>query len=393
MMSTPETKTTTPAAGHRPARNTHTALALVLCSAFGLGMIPVADAQLSIGLAMPGVNIGINVPFYPDFEPMQGYPVYYAPSLDMNMFFYDGLYWNYIGDQWYSSSWYNGPWDMIGREFVPVFILRIPVRYYRRPPSYFRGWAGDEPPRWGDRWGREWQQRREGWDRWDHRSPAAAPLPTYQRDFAGARYPQPGQQRTVRDTHYSYHPQDTVARQHFDAAPARQDGGRGPGSRSDRPPTATDHGKPADRPTPADRPAPADRPRAGAIERPARPPAADSPTRNAAPDRRPEPQRTPTPQRTQAPPRDQAPERRAEPPRAAPPVRAPQQERRPEPQRAEPAPVRSQPPERRQEAPRSAPQPSARPAQAPPAQRQERPSPQPGRGPDRREDDRSPHNP
>jgi hypothetical protein len=414
MMTTSGTTTPTPVAGRRPARHTHAALALALCTALGTSMAPAAGAQLSIGLAMPGVNIGINVPFYPDFEPMPGYPVYYAPSLEMNMFFYDGLYWNYIGDQWYSSSWYNGPWDMIGREFVPVFILRIPVRYYRHPPSYFRGWAGNEPPRWGERWGRDWQQRREGWDRWDHRSPQAAPLPSYQREFAGARYPQAGQQHGVRDAHYNYRPQDTVTRQHFEAAPTRQDGGRGPGSRSDRPPTASDHAAPGDRPradrpqtagdraTPGDRPR-ADRPGADSIGRPTRPQAAsDSSSRNPAADRRPEPQRgsaparTPPqdrnlePQRNDPPARNPPQERRSEPPRANTMSPSPPQDRRPEPQRAVPAPVRNQPAERRQEAPRPDVQPRARPEPAPQAQRPERSGPAPGRGGDKRDDDRSP---
>ena len=48
------------------------------------------------------------------------------------------------------------------------------------------GWRADAPPRWGDHWGNDWQQRRSGWDRWDHRiAPAPAPLPVYQRRYSG----------------------------------------------------------------------------------------------------------------------------------------------------------------------------------------------------------------
>lgn len=64
-----------------------------------------------------------------------GYPVYYAPDLDANLFFYDGVYWVYSQDGWYASSWYDGPWDLIEPEYVPYFVLRVPVRYYRRPQS------------------------------------------------------------------------------------------------------------------------------------------------------------------------------------------------------------------------------------------------------------------
>ena len=33
-----------------------------------------------------------------------GSPVYYAPSISSNFFFYDGMYWVYQNDNWYSSS-------------------------------------------------------------------------------------------------------------------------------------------------------------------------------------------------------------------------------------------------------------------------------------------------
>jgi hypothetical protein len=56
------------------------------------------------------VSIGINVPIYPRLVVVPGYPVYYAPQLDSNYFFYDGLYWVFQDDNWYQSSWYNGPW-------------------------------------------------------------------------------------------------------------------------------------------------------------------------------------------------------------------------------------------------------------------------------------------
>ena len=34
---------------------------------------------------------------------------------------------------------------------VPLFILRVPVRYYRQPPVYFREWRSNAPPGlWGE---------------------------------------------------------------------------------------------------------------------------------------------------------------------------------------------------------------------------------------------------
>jgi hypothetical protein len=175
-----------------------------------------AQPQLSIGVALPGISIGINLPLYPELVRVPGYPVYYAPQIDSNFFFYDGMYWVYQSDNWYASSWYNGPWGMVGPEFVPLFVLRIPVRYYRSPPAYFRGWRPDAPPRWGAHWGNEWEQRRTGWDRWNHNAaPAAAPLPNYQRKYSGQQYPRMEQQQTIHNNNYRYQPRETIVRQHY----------------------------------------------------------------------------------------------------------------------------------------------------------------------------------
>lgn len=185
-------------------------LCMLLCS-----MTPAA-AQVSIGIGLPGVNIGINLGSYPELVPVPGYPVYYAPRLSSNYFFYDGLYWVYDEDNWYSSSWYNGPWWLVAPEVVPVYILRVPVRYYRHPPPYFRGWRSDAPPRWGQHWGHEWEQRRSGWDRWDRASaPARAPLPVYQRQYSGDRYPRVEQQQALHTENYRHRPRDAVVRQHY----------------------------------------------------------------------------------------------------------------------------------------------------------------------------------
>jgi len=75
--------------------------------------------------------------------------------LDSNFFFYDGMYWVYQDDDWYASSWYSGPWARVAPAVVPLFILRVPVSYYRNPPGYFHGWRPDAPPRWGEHWGRD----------------------------------------------------------------------------------------------------------------------------------------------------------------------------------------------------------------------------------------------
>ncbi len=79
-----------------------------------VGSVTSATAQVSVGVWLPGVSIGINLPVYPQLVAVPGYPVYYAPQMNSNYFFYDGMYWVYQSDNWYASSWYNGPWGRIG---------------------------------------------------------------------------------------------------------------------------------------------------------------------------------------------------------------------------------------------------------------------------------------
>jgi hypothetical protein len=179
-----------------------------------------AATQVSVGIELPGLSIGFNQPAYPQLVPVPGYPVYYAPQVNSNYFFYDGMYWLYQRDNWYASSWYNGPWQLVAPEVVPLYVLRVPVRYYRRPPAYFHGWRSDAPPHWGEYWGNAWEQHRSGWDNWDRSSaPSPAPLPVYQRQYSGNRYPRVEQQQVLQSQHYRYQPHDAVVPMQ---APVRQ---------------------------------------------------------------------------------------------------------------------------------------------------------------------------
>lgn len=192
-----------------------------------------SHAQVSVGISFPNVSIGVNLPIYPQLVRVPDYPVYYAPEVDANYFFYEGMYWVFHGDDWYVSSWYNGPWGRVARHDVPAFILRIPVRYYRHPPAYFRGWRHDAPPRWGDHWGRDWERRRIDWDKWDRRNaPRPAPRPTYQRNYSGERYPQQMQrQYELQQREYRHQPRDPVVKRHYKQY---QERGKGQGKDRDR---------------------------------------------------------------------------------------------------------------------------------------------------------------
>jgi hypothetical protein len=191
-------------------------LAVLLCSMAG------ASAQVSVGVGVPGVSIGINLPVYPQLVPIPGYPVYYAPQVNSNYFFYDGMYWDFDQGNWYASAWYNGPWQVVSPDDVPVYLLRVPVRYYRSPPAYFRGWASNAPPRWGQHWGNRWAESHRGWDQWNRKStPRPAPLPAYQRQYSGNRYPQGDQQRALQSRNYQYQPRDRAVQQHYRSQPTQ----------------------------------------------------------------------------------------------------------------------------------------------------------------------------
>jgi hypothetical protein len=182
----------------------------------------VVAGLLLLAPAMPaysavGVSIGINLGAYPRLVPVPGYPVYYAPGVDSNYFFYDGLYWDFDGSNWYSSAWYNGPWNAVDPLAVPVYLLRVPVRYYHRPPSWFHGWVGTGAPHWHEHWGASWAEHRGDWAHWNGRGrmPARAPLPNYQRNYAGAHYPRAEEQARFHSQNYHYAPHEQVVQQHY----------------------------------------------------------------------------------------------------------------------------------------------------------------------------------
>ena len=189
-------------------------LAILVAAATGAP----AFGQVSFAMNTHGVSIGVQLGAYPELVRIPGYPVYYAPNVRTNYFFYDGLYWVFDGTNWYASTWYDGPWDIVPPDEVPLFLLRVPVRYYVAPPVYFRAWSVSGPPRWGEHWGRRWEEHHRNWDRWNRGVvPPPAPLPTYQRSYTGNRYPSLAEQHVLESRSYHYRPHDRVAQQVFTA--------------------------------------------------------------------------------------------------------------------------------------------------------------------------------
>lgn len=171
-------------------------------------------ASIAPAAAQSYYDIDVDLPAYPEMQPVPDSPVYYAPAVDSNYFFYDGQYWDYCNDRWYTSAWYNGPWEYVDPVWVPTYVLWVPIRYYHRHPAYFRGWNPAHPPHWGEFWGPQWQaQHNTIYAARNGPMPQRAPLPHYQRQYTHANYPRGVQQQLALHTqHYAYQPQDRVAR-------------------------------------------------------------------------------------------------------------------------------------------------------------------------------------
>jgi len=163
-------------------------------------------------------DVDVNLPTYPDMQPIPDSPVYYAPAVDSNYFYYDGQYWDYFNDGWYSSPWYNGPWTFVDPVYVPTYILWVPVYYYHHRPAFWGGWSANKPPHWGEHWGRDWQARHNQvyGGRGRQQPPQRAPLPNYQRQFTAQNYPRaPQQQMQIHQQNFHYQPREMVTQQHY----------------------------------------------------------------------------------------------------------------------------------------------------------------------------------
>ncbi len=104
--------------------------------------------------AVPGiatdVHVGINIgppPVVIESPPrlvvVPGSPVTYAPDLPYGYYFYDGRYWLFHDDRWYSGPGYNGPWTVVAVERVPreIVVVRTKVKHVKGPghPGHGRG--------------------------------------------------------------------------------------------------------------------------------------------------------------------------------------------------------------------------------------------------------------
>lgn len=121
-------------------------------------LVAVAPAHAQVS-----VDIGIRFPAPPHLVVVPQIPaVQWVPDARVNVFFHSAQYWVFTNSSWYKGPGPNGPWIVVGPQFVPTPLLRVPVRYYHVPPGHWKKWQAQGPPHWHEDWGDEWAKHR-GW--------------------------------------------------------------------------------------------------------------------------------------------------------------------------------------------------------------------------------------
>ena len=67
-----------------------------------------------------------------------GSPVYYAPVLPVDVFFYRGVYYRFYRDTWFRAPDYRGPWRYVAYAGVPRPVIAVPAPYFKIPPGHLR---------------------------------------------------------------------------------------------------------------------------------------------------------------------------------------------------------------------------------------------------------------
>jgi hypothetical protein len=100
-----------------------------------------SDVKIDIGLGVP--PLVLTAP--PQLVVVPGTPVYYAPDVAANLFFYKGRYYTVANGVWSMAPAYGGPWAVIQVGQVPAPVVAVPVAYYKIPPGQLKKHG---PPPW-----------------------------------------------------------------------------------------------------------------------------------------------------------------------------------------------------------------------------------------------------
>ncbi len=77
--------------------------------------------------------------------------VYFAPDLQMDLFFSGGFWWTRHDGRWLRARHYRGPWARVSPSYVPGPVLRL-------PPDYRHAYGRGEHIPYG-----QWKRNHGGW--------------------------------------------------------------------------------------------------------------------------------------------------------------------------------------------------------------------------------------
>jgi hypothetical protein len=131
------------------------------------------------GIAEGNVNARINPPPPPPLvipapPPVVVIPrtyVYFAPRVEVDIFFYRGYWYRPFRGHWYRSVRYNGAWVYIPPRRVPAVLINLPPDFRRVPPDrqhipyehLKKNWSTWEKEKyWDKHGGKEWHGEEKG---------------------------------------------------------------------------------------------------------------------------------------------------------------------------------------------------------------------------------------
>jgi len=145
----------------------------ILSTIFILALMLMGLGQMDKAIAEVNIKVGINVPpppplVIPSPPPMYVIPrtyVYFAPNIEVDVFFYHGYWYRPHQGHWYQSKNYNGHWVYIAPPKVPTVLLDLPPNFRRVPPGHKhiphghlkKNWSAWEKEKyWEKHGGKEW---------------------------------------------------------------------------------------------------------------------------------------------------------------------------------------------------------------------------------------------
>ncbi len=84
-----------------------------------------AGIGVSIGIPLPGLRLAAP----PDLAIIAGTPVYFAPDIQADLYFYHGNWYRPYGGEWYVSAEFGGPWGHVAIGNVPPPLVDLPPDY------------------------------------------------------------------------------------------------------------------------------------------------------------------------------------------------------------------------------------------------------------------------